>query len=102
MFCAVMPAQAMAFSLTLGEEKLSPMNIRDAKHTLTVTNADLSGSTFVDVNLSQARFADINFKGATFSNVNLSDVEIDDCDVTGMRIHGILVSELLAAHGRKA
>ena len=84
------------------------MNIRDTKETLLVTNADLSRSSFTDVNLHEARFADvnlskaqfadINLSGSKFSGGNLSRVEIDDCNVTGMRIQGVLVSDLLEAY----
>ena len=84
------------------------MKIRDTKETLLVTNADLSGSSFTDVNLreaqftdvnlSKAKFADINLSEATFSRVNLANVEITDCNISGMKIKGILVSELLKSY----
>jgi len=88
------------------------MKISDAKHTLVVTNADLSGSRFADVslhqaqfadvNLSEARFADINLSRSTFRDVNFSNVALEDCDVTGMTIGGVPVSDLLAAQAKKA
>jgi PhnB protein len=84
------------------------MKICDAKETLLVTNADLSHSSFTDVNLREAQFADVNLSGAKFSNinfskttficVNLTDMEITDCNVSGMKIQGVLVSELLQLH----
>jgi PhnB protein len=84
------------------------MNIRDTKETLLATHADLSGSSFTevnlreaqftDVNLSKATFADINLSEATFSRVNLANVEITDCNISGMKIKGILVSELLKSY----
>ena len=84
------------------------MKIHDTKETLLVTNADLSGSSFTDVNLreaqftdvnlSKAKFADINLSEATFSRVNLTNVEITDCNISGMKIKGILVSELLKSY----
>jgi uncharacterized protein YjbI with pentapeptide repeats len=90
----------------------APMNIRDLKDSLLVTNADLSRSSFndvslheakfTDVNLSRTIFADINLSDATFKDVNLSNVEIDNCDLTGMKIQGVLVSELIRAYGRRA
>ena len=88
------------------------MNISDKKETLLVTNADLSGSSFTDVNLraaqfadvnlSQAAFTDIDFSGSRFSNVKLSAVEIEDCDVSGMKIQGVLLSELLRVYEQRA
>jgi PhnB protein len=84
------------------------MKICDAKETLLVTNADLSRSSFTDVNLretqfndvnlSSAKFANINLSGTTFSRVNLSNVEITDCNVSGMKIKGVPVSELFEAY----
>ena len=84
------------------------MKIQDTKETLLVTNADLSGATFTDVNLreaqftdvnlSKATFADINLSEVTFSRVNLANVEITDCNISGMKIKGILVSELLKSY----
>jgi PhnB protein len=86
------------------------MKISDTKESLTVTHADLSGSSFTDVNLreaqftgvnlSKARFADINLSGATFSDVNLSNVEIQDCNISGLKIQGVPVSELLKTHDK--
>jgi len=88
------------------------MNIRNAKEILNAANADLSSSTFndvnmqdarfIDVNLSRSSFSDINFSGAKLSNVNLTNVAIDDCEIHGMKIRGVLVSELLARHGGTA
>lgn len=86
------------------------MKISDTKEPLLVTNADLSSSSFTDVNLreaqftdvnlSKARFADINLSGATFTDANLSNVEIRDCNISGLKIQGVLVSELLKTHGK--
>ena len=88
--------------------KSRPMTIHNTREPLHAARANLSRSTFTDVNLresqftninlSGAKFEDINLSGATFTNVNLSHVQITDCDTTGMKIHGILVSDLLKAH----
>jgi ribosomal protein S18 acetylase RimI-like enzyme len=74
------------------------MEIKNAKHRLVVDDADLSGSTFRDVNLSHAVLEDINLRGSKLQNINLSDVEIDDCNVSGMRIDGVLVADALEAY----
>ena len=80
------------------------MKIHDTKETLQATNADLARSEFDDVNLQDARFknvnlsnatfTDTNFRGANFKNLNLTNVEIEACDTTGMKIRGVLVSDL--------
>jgi hypothetical protein len=92
-------------------QRLSPMKIQGTKEILQVTNADLSKSKFTDVNLCEAQFTDINlskaiftdinFSGAKFNNLNLTNVEIEACDTTGMKIRGVLVSELFAAYEKK-
>ena len=53
-----------------------PMNIRDTKETLLVTNADLSRSSFTDVNLHGARFADVNLSKAQFCGHQFERLEI--------------------------
>jgi uncharacterized protein YjbI with pentapeptide repeats len=68
-------------------------------------NASLAGSEFVDANLEGAKFHDVNLRGAVFSDVALTgatirnaclgDVSIADANYTGMRIEGILVTDLL-------
>jgi uncharacterized protein YjbI with pentapeptide repeats len=71
-------------------------------------NANLARSQFRDVDLSDARFNDVNLRGAAFVNVALtnaairdaclSNVTIADANYEGMRIEGILVTELLRVH----
>ena len=74
--------------------------------------ANLTGSEFRDVNLAGARFVDVNLRGAMLTNVALTGatirnaclgiVSIEDAGLEGMRIDGILVTELLRvyrAHG---
>lgn len=84
------------------------MEIRDTRERLTVVNADLSGTTFNDVNLagadftnvnlSQSSLTDINLQGTRLRDVNLRDVEIHHGALEGMRIDGLLVTDLLAAY----
>jgi len=50
------------------------MKIHDSKETLLVTNADLSRSSFTDVNLHEAQFTDVNLSKAKFADINLSGV----------------------------
>jgi uncharacterized protein YjbI with pentapeptide repeats len=70
----------------------------------------LSGARFADVNLSQAVFDDVDLQGARFDNVALTGarfrnaclgaVSIDDCKLEGLRINGLLVTDLLALFER--
>lgn len=74
--------------------------------------AILAGSEFVDSNLAGAKFHDVNLQGADFfdvaltgaqiRNACLSNVSIADANYTGMRIEGILVSELLRVYQQHA
>jgi uncharacterized protein YjbI with pentapeptide repeats len=69
---------------------------------------NLAGSEFRDVNLSASRFDDVNLRGAVFTNDALSgatirdaclaDVSIAEAGYEGMRIEGILVTELLRVY----
>lgn len=84
------------------------MEIRNTAERLIVGNANLSASTFDDVdlsgagftnvNLSRASLTDIDLHGAGFRDVNLRDVDIRDCALQGMRIDGVLVTDLFAAY----
>ena len=62
----------------------APLILNDIQQRLDARKADLSGSTFTDVNLANARFSDVNLAGATIHNANLSGVSLADC-----RIHGL-------------
>jgi uncharacterized protein YjbI with pentapeptide repeats len=89
------------------------MSMRIERQTLRleVENANLLGSKFHDVKLSQATFDDVNLSSSTFNNVNLSRIRVTDANlshadisescVEGMRINGILVTDLLAAYRRQ-
>jgi uncharacterized protein YjbI with pentapeptide repeats len=71
-------------------------------------NTSLAGSQFVDTNLEGASFHDVNLRGAEFSDVALTgatirnaclgDVIVEEANVTGMRIDGILVTDLLRVY----
>jgi len=58
-------------------------------------DVNLSGSVYENVNLSNATFNNINFSGVTLSNLNLSNTEITDANLDGMKINGVLVTDLL-------
>jgi uncharacterized protein YjbI with pentapeptide repeats len=78
------------------------------KQRVEANGADISGSTFTDVNLAQSTFTDVNLAGATIHNANLAGLRIGDANLTGvsivdcrtdgMTINGILVAEMVAAY----
>ena len=65
---------------------------------------DLTGSHFQQVKLTNARFEEsdlakasftsVNLSGARITSANLSDVEISYAKVDGMKIDGVLVTDL--------
>ncbi len=71
-------------------------------------NVNLSGSAFQNVNLSGSKFVDINMRDTVFEDVALTrvkirnacmgEVSIADANYSGMRIDGILVTELLRVY----
>lgn len=71
-------------------------------------HARLRGSSFVDVDLSASRFEDVNLRGVLFDNVAMTNatirnaclgyVTIEDVNLEGMRINGVLVTELFRVY----
>jgi uncharacterized protein YjbI with pentapeptide repeats len=70
--------------------------------------ADLSGSRFQQVTLANARFEEsdltkasftsVNLSGARITSANLSDVQISYAKLDGMKIDGVLVTDMLKAY----
>jgi uncharacterized protein YjbI with pentapeptide repeats len=50
------------------------------------------------VALQRASFTDVTLSEATFTDVNLSNASITDSNIGGMRINGVLVSDLFQAY----
>lgn len=65
-------------------------------------DTNLEGSQFHDVNLRRAVFSDVALTGAKIQNACLGEVTIDNANYTGMRIEGILVTELLRVYRQHA
>ena len=61
-------------------------------------DTNLEGSSFHDVNLRRAEFLDVALTGAKIQNACLGDVTIVDANYIGMRIEGILVTDLLRVY----
>ena len=97
---------------------LETIQVTGTRTLVLAEEADLSGSSFTDVNLSGSTFKNVNFAGAEFEDVNLSGwsvrnanfsrLEITNADLRGtmivdsltqgMTIDGIPVAELMAAY----
>jgi len=94
------------------------LHVNGIKQQLKADGADLSGSSFTDVNLSGANFNNVNFAGAQFEDANLSGWSVRNANLThlnvynadlrgasfssclthGLTIDGIDVSDLLTAY----
>ncbi len=89
------------------------VNLADARFFAVLSRArfvdtNLSEAVFDDVNLSASRFNNVNLAGARITDANLSGVVIDgatlanaeirNADLTGLRIDGILVTDMLRAY----
>ena len=64
-------------------------------------DVDLSDSVFDDVNLQRATFENVALTGARFRNVNLSQVSLEEGNLEGMKINGVLVAELFRVYQNK-
>jgi len=62
--------------------------------------ADLDAAMFEDFNLRGARLSDVSLAGAALSDVDLSNVSIVDATLVGMKIEGVLVTDLFAAYNQ--
>jgi uncharacterized protein YjbI with pentapeptide repeats len=61
-------------------------------------DVNLSDATFTNINMSRVSFYGINFDRATFRAVGLNNVTIDECELAGLRIRGILVTDMIDAY----
>ncbi|MBK7472938.1 MAG: pentapeptide repeat-containing protein [Betaproteobacteria bacterium] len=66
----------------------------------TFTDVDLNASVFDDVNLRAARFENVALTGAVFHNVCLGSVTIDDANLEGLKINGVLVTDLFKVYNQ--
>ena len=61
-----------------------------------ITDADMTGSVFIEVDLSGAVFREVNFAGARMRGVYLDNVDIDGA-IGSLRINGVEVGPLVLA-----
>ncbi len=92
-------------NVNLSKTRMHDINLSD----LDLSAAQIGGATFKHIGPppnkegKQERQRPVTFEEAmlcdsTFRKVDLSNVKIIDCDVTGMTIDGVLVTDLIAAH----
>lgn len=99
------PRQVLIFKKGDGRLKIhnsqGPLDVRNSDIAESCfLNAKLCMSRFDDVNLQSTQFTNVNLAATRFSNVNFSQASIEDADLTGMKINGILVSDLLRVYLR--
>ena len=70
----------------LGMDAKDTIQLSGTKRTIKAEAADLSGSSFTDVNLSGATFNDVNVAGARIEDANLSDWDVRNANLCGLRI----------------
>ena len=98
-------------NVDMSETRFENINLSGAEfHDVNFSNVDLShaqlgGTVFRNIGLPPdapkgarqrpVRFEDAVLCGSVFRNVDLSDVQMNDCDISGMKVDGYLVSELI-------
>lgn len=63
-------------------------------------DVDLQRTAFEDVNLRGSVFRNVAFTDARFENVCFGNVDIGDANIEGMKINGILVTDLLRVYAQ--
>jgi uncharacterized protein YjbI with pentapeptide repeats len=81
--------------------------LEETTRQIQAVDADLSGSTFTNVNLANARFENVTLGTAIIHNANLTGLRISNADLRGasivqstmkgMTIDGVDVADLFAA-----
>jgi uncharacterized protein YjbI with pentapeptide repeats len=102
-------AGARFTNINLSKARFHDINFSDVHFSV----AQLGGTVFTDIGLpphieeKQERQRPVTFEAATlcdsvFRKVDLSNVRIIDCNLEGMTIDGVLVTDLLKAHQQLA
>jgi uncharacterized protein YjbI with pentapeptide repeats len=79
----------------------TPLLYQSARHPASrFTEVDLTDTVFTDVCLRRAVFDDVALTGVVFKNVCLGGASIEDANLEGMRINGVLVTELFSAYSK--
>ncbi|MFZ6758414.1 pentapeptide repeat-containing protein [Undibacterium sp. Ji50W] len=61
-------------------------------------NVDLANSNFDQVQLRASSFHSVDMEACRFRDISFVNVTMEACDFTGMRIDGVLVSDMLQAY----
>jgi uncharacterized protein YjbI with pentapeptide repeats len=74
------------------------LELKTIRQQIQAIDADLSGSTFTNVNLRGTAIDDANLSNLRISDANLTGASIVDSNLEGMTINGIAVKELLSVY----
>ena len=101
-------AKSHISNCNLSHSKFQNINLRNSLYAdLNFSNSEmvfvtLGGVRFTDTDLGEENrpisFERCNLEGSTFSNSNLRNVEIQKSDLTGMKIDGVPVDDLIDAY----
>jgi catechol 2,3-dioxygenase-like lactoylglutathione lyase family enzyme len=73
--------------------------VRDADLTASrFSNIKLAESIFLNVNMHRSSFSDAKLTEASFVDVDLAGASIEASNLTGMRVNGVLLSDLIRAY----
>ncbi len=86
------------FWVVLKNAKFSDSNLESC----TFDDVDLSHSTYENINLSNSKFNNINMSNASFTNLSLENADISNANLIGMKINGVLVSDLFEAYEKSS
>ena len=98
-------ADATFEDVNLSRARFHGVNLSDVD----ISAAQIGGATFKHIGLPPGEdshdqrqrpvtFEEMTLCDSTFRRVDLSNVEIVDCNIQGMTIDGVLVTDLLLAH----
>jgi len=73
------------------------VKITNLREPIEVSDSNLAGSSFDNVNLQRTTFVNINFSDVRFNDVNMTNVRINAANTTGMTINDVDVSALVHA-----
>ncbi|RUT44410.1 GNAT family N-acetyltransferase [Paenibacillus anaericanus] len=63
-----------------------------------ITNANMSHSIFGDSNMRKVEICHVSLAGAYIHDSNLHNLSVNNCNIEGMKIDGVLVSDLIKAY----
>jgi uncharacterized protein YjbI with pentapeptide repeats len=99
----------------LGDAEFDNVSLANSKfhnisfHNTVITAANFGGATFKHIGpppdengihppQQPVLFTEADLNGSTFEKVNLANVEINDCNIEGLKIDGVLISDLISEY----